>query len=103
MVDTGLLDWAGVAERMSASPARIGRVPVRGGSLQVGAAADVVLVDPAARRVVDPAAMATAGRNTPFRGRVLPGRVVATFLRGHATVLDGVLAEPAPDLEKVTS
>ncbi len=103
MVDTGLLDWAGVAERMSASPARIGRVPGRGGSLQVGAAADVVLVDPAARRVVDPAAMATAGRNTPFRGRVLPGRVVATFLRGHATVLDGALADPATDLEKVTA
>ncbi len=103
MVDTGLLDWAGVAERMSVSPARIGRVTGQGAALQVGAPANVVLVDPAARRVVDPAAMATAGRNTPFRGRVLPGRVVATFLRGHATVLDGALADPATDLEKVTA
>jgi dihydroorotase len=103
MVDTGLLDWAGVAERMSASPARIGRVTGQGVPLQVGAPANVVLVDPAARRVVDPAAMATAGRNTPFRGRVLPGRVVATFLRGRATVLDGALADPATDLEQVTA
>jgi dihydroorotase len=101
MVDTGLLDWAGVAERMSATPARIGRVPGQGMPLAVGAPANVVLVDPAASRTIDPAAMATAGRNSPFRGRVLPGRVVATFLRGQPTVLDGDLAEPASELEEV--
>jgi dihydroorotase len=101
MVDTGLLDWAGVAERMSAAPARIGRVAGQGMPLTVGAPANLVLVDPTARRTIDPAAMATAGRNSPFRGRALPGRVVATFLRGHPTVLDGVLAEPAADLEEV--
>ena len=101
MVDTGLLDWAGVAERMSAAPARIGRVAGQGGPLAVGSPANLMLVDPAARHVVDPAAMATSGRNTPFRGRTLPGRVVATFLRGHPTVLDGALAAPAPDLEEV--
>jgi len=30
-------------------------------------------------------------RNTPFAGRTLPGQVVATFLRGTPTVLDGKL------------
>jgi dihydroorotase len=70
-------------------------------SIAVGAPANVVLLDPAATRTIDPAAMATSGRNSPFRGRVLPGRVVATFLRGHPTVLDGALAEPAPELEEV--
>jgi dihydroorotase len=101
MVDTGLLDWAGVTERLSAAPARIGRVPGQGAPLAVGAPANVVLLDPSARRLVDPSAMATAGRNSPFRGRVLPGRVIATFLRGHPTVAGGALAEPAPDLEEV--
>ena len=76
---------------MAAAPARIGRVPGQGMPLAVGAPANVVLVDPAASRTIDPAAMVTAGRNSPFRGRVLPGRVVATFLRGRATVLDGKL------------
>ena len=33
--------------------------------------------------------MASVSRNTPYGGRELPGRVVATFLRGRATVLDG--------------
>ncbi len=94
MVETGLLDWAGVAQRLSVAPARIGRVADQGRPLAVGEQAHLVLVDPAARWVVDPAAMATAGRNTPFRGHTLPGRVVATFYAGHPTVLDGAAATP---------
>jgi dihydroorotase len=91
MVDTGLLDWAGVADRMSRRPAEIGRLVAHGRGLQVGAPANLVLVDPAARRVVDPAESASLSRNTPYTGRELPGRVVATFLRGVPTVLDGKL------------
>nr|WP_205707470.1 dihydroorotase [Kineococcus vitellinus] len=86
MVDTGLLDWAQVADRMSAAPARIGRLDGHGRPLEAGSPANLVLLDPAARWEVDPAAMATAGRNSPFRGMQLPGRVVATYLRGRATV-----------------
>jgi dihydroorotase len=51
-----------------------------------------VLVDPAARWTVDRYALASRSTNTPYAGRELPGRVVATFLRGRATVLDGKLA-----------
>lgn len=96
MVDTGLLDWAGVARVLSSAPARIGRVAGQGRPLQVGEPANVVLVDPAARRRIDPATMATQGRNSPYAGTELPGRVVATFHRGHATVLDGAPASPRP-------
>lgn len=93
MVDTGLLDWAGVAERMSYAPARIGRVSDQHGRpVEVGEPANVVLYDPAATRVIDPSESASLSRNTPYRGMELPGRVVATFLRGRATVLDGKLA-----------
>ena len=35
--------------------------------------------------------VASLSRNTPYAGRELPGRVVATFLRGRPTVLDGKL------------
>jgi dihydroorotase len=35
--------------------------------------------------------MASLSHNTPFEGMKLPGRVVATFLRGRPTVLDGAL------------
>jgi dihydroorotase len=93
MIDTGLMDWAGIAYRMSALPARIGRLPGHGRPLAVGEPANLTLVDPAARWTVEPAGMATAGRNSPFRGLQLPGRVIATFLRGRPTVLDEKLVE----------
>jgi dihydroorotase len=95
MVETGLLDWAGVADRMSLRPAKIGRLGQQGRALQVGAPANLTLVDPAARWVVRPQEMASASRNTPYAGRELPGRVLSTFLRGRATVFDGVVVERA--------
>jgi dihydroorotase len=111
MVDTGQLDWAGVADRMSVRPAAIGRLdgggtaggagspggiglgaPLHGSPLTAGFPANLVLYDPAARSVVDPAQQASRSRNTPFAGMELPGRVQATFLRGVPTVIDGKLA-----------
>ncbi len=93
MVETGLLGWAEVADRMSARPARIGRLSGHGNPLKPGEPANLTLYDPAApREPVDPAAHASKSRNTPFAGMALPGRVVATFLRGVPTVLDGKAA-----------
>ncbi|MFF5257461.1 dihydroorotase [Actinomadura viridis] len=91
MVDTGLLDWAGVADRMSFRPARIGRLSGQGRPLEAGSPANITLYDPAPRRAVDPFAMTSKSRNTPYAGMELPGRVVATFLRGKPTVLEGKL------------
>jgi dihydroorotase len=91
MVDPGLLDWAGVAERMSHAPARIGRVGDQGRPVAEGSPANVVLYDPSVRRTVEASASASLSRNTPYAGIELPGRVVATFLRGRPTVLDGKL------------
>jgi len=92
MVDDGLLDWAGVADRMSVRPARIGRVDGHGRSLAPGSPANLVLYDPAAGWTVTTDALASRSRNTPYRGRTMPGKVYATFLRGRPTVLDGKLA-----------
>ncbi|KRV50386.1 dihydroorotase [Wenjunlia vitaminophila] len=91
MVDSGLLDWAQVADRMSVRPARIGGLGGHGRPVAVGEPANLTLVDPAYRGVVDPAGLVSRSRNTPFAGMELPGRVVATFLRGTPTVLDGKL------------
>jgi dihydroorotase len=92
MVDPGLLTWEDVAERMSYAPARIGRVSDHGQPIVEGAAANVVLYDPSVRRVVDASESASLSRNTPYAGMELPGKVMATFLRGRPTVLDGKLA-----------
>jgi dihydroorotase len=89
MVATGLLDWAGVADRMSVRPARIGRLEGHGRPIAEGEPANLVLVDPDASRTIDASDLHSRSRNTPYAGRTLPTRVVATFLRGRATVLDG--------------
>ena len=107
MVTTGLLDWAGVADRMSVRPARIAGLDAptdadgesepglggpHGGGLDVGDPANLVLYDPEADWTPNPGELAGRSRNTPYVGWTLPGSVVATFLRGKPTVLEGKLA-----------
>lgn len=85
-------DWQLLAERMSRAPARIAGLTEHGHHPAPGAPANLTLVDPSARWTVDPADLASLSRNTPYAGMTLPGRVVATFLRGAPTVLDGKAA-----------
>ena len=91
MVETGLLDWAGVADRMSVAPARIGRLAGHGRPLAAGEPANLVLVDPLREHVVEATALQSRSRNTPYAGITLPASVVATFLRGRPTLLDGTV------------
>jgi dihydroorotase len=85
MVEPGLLDWAGVADRMSVRPASIGRLSQQGRPLAEGEPASFVLLDPAATRTISAVETHSKSRNTPYAGLTLPGRVVATFLRGRCT------------------
>ena len=93
MVDSAMLSWSDVARVMSTVPAAIGRVEAHGRPLAVGEPANVVLYDSGASRQWRSDDTASLSGNTPYAGRELPGRVVATFLRGRPTVLDGELAE----------
>ncbi len=85
MVRPGLLDWAGVADRMSGAPARIGRLADQGRPLQVGEPANLVLVEDAVTRDVMAHDSLSKSRNNPYVGRELPASVRATFLRGTQT------------------
>jgi len=96
MVESGLLDWAGVARAMSANPARIAGLDGHGHELAAGAPANLTLVDPSATVTVDRDASVSLSRNNPWHGRTLTGQVRATLLRGTPTVLDGRLTgDPA--------
>ncbi len=81
LVQPGFLTLGGLIERMTTRPLRVLGRP--GGTLATGAAADVTVFDPEARWVVDPGQFASKGRNTPFAGWELPGRVLLTILGGH--------------------
>ncbi|MCB0917113.1 MAG: dihydroorotase [Actinobacteria bacterium] len=85
------LGWDGIADRMSTVPARIGRMTDQGRPIAIGEPANLTLVDPDARWIVRAADFPGPSRNCPYEGMELPGKVVATFYRGTATVLDGEL------------
>ncbi len=89
MVDPGRLGWREVALRMSVVPAHIARLGVQGRPLAVGEPANVTLVDPTARAVVDRSASLSLSRNNPWHGRDLPDPVVRTIWAGRTTYARG--------------
>ncbi len=81
LVETGVLSLPELVERMSTRAARIFNLP--GGTLAVGAPADVVVFDPTERWVVRPDAFYSKSRNTPYGGATLVGRAHQTIVRGR--------------------
>jgi len=85
MIKSELLSWTDLAKRMSILPAHIARLTDQGRPLTVGEPANVILVDPAARQVIDRNDSASLSRNNPWHGRELPDPVVATVWAGRVT------------------
>ncbi len=81
LVKKGYMTLPRLIELMSAQPARLLGVP--GGSLAVGAPADVVILDPEREITVDAAKFKSRGHNTPFDGRTYTGAVCATIVGGR--------------------
>ena len=81
LVATGCLDAAGLVDRMSYGPAKLLQL-CNLGTLVPGAPADVTLIDPAATWVYDVTSVFSMSKNTPFLGRPLVGRPVATLVQG---------------------
>jgi dihydroorotase len=80
LVASGIIDLATLIEKMSCAPARV--FGLQGGTLRKGSIADVTVFDPHAEWKVDPTRFRSKGRNTPYAGKSLRGRV-------HCTVVDG--------------
>lgn len=81
LVKGGVLTIEQLAERMSAAPARI--LSLEGGVLQEGGVADLTVVDLNEEWTVDPALFESKGKNTPFKGRKVCGRVKLTVSDGE--------------------
>jgi dihydroorotase len=91
MVQTGLMNWEAVAERMSIAPARIGKYSQHGLPIEVGSVANLTIIDPLAKYRVDRDLVSSRSRNTPFHAMELQGVIQATFFRGLPTLLNGEL------------
>lgn len=89
LVESGVLTLPELIDRMSTQAARIFHLP--GGTLAVGAPADVVVFDPAERWVVRPEQFHSKSRNTPYAGTELTGRTHQTVVRGRVVYDIGAL------------
>ena len=87
MVDTGLLNWSQVADRMSITPAKIGSATGQGIELAIGAPANITIYDPNNARVVVAEEQISKSKNTPFTGITLPGEVRHVFFKGKPTMI----------------
>ena len=83
MVESGLIDWTTLVERMAIAPARIAGYSGHGESIRVGAKANLAVIDTSASWTVDRNKMASKSKNTPFHEMTLPSRVVKTFFNGE--------------------
>jgi dihydroorotase len=82
MIETKLLTWTQLVERMSIRPAEIAGYSEQGQELSVGSVGNLIVVDPSASRTVDRNKMSSKSRNTPYHGMVLPAVVTHTFYKG---------------------
>lgn len=80
LVHKGILTPMELAERMSYTPAKL--LGVDKGSLAEGKCADLILVDPEREWVIRKEEFVSKGRNTPFEGKKVRGKVVMTVVDG---------------------
>lgn len=80
LVNKGILTPLQMAEKMSYNPAQI--INSDKGTLLVGRAADITIIDPNDEYVIDSSQFASKGKNTPFNGKKVKGRVVYTIVSG---------------------
>ncbi|MFY8049865.1 MAG: dihydroorotase [Aquiluna sp.] len=90
LIEEGGQGWEMFAKVASTIPSQIGRL-FHHGQIAEGGQANLVLIDPSARRLIDSTTQSLS-TNNPWIGLELPGRVVHTLLRGVFTVKDGQLA-----------
>jgi dihydroorotase len=96
LIATGLLEPLTAIARMTTGPASVRDVRGHGGAVTAGAPAHLTVLDPAATWQVDPLALHSRSRNSPFVARGLTGRPVHTLLRGRFTLRDGHVTTGAP-------
>jgi dihydroorotase (multifunctional complex type) len=94
-VAEGRLSLERLVELLAEAPARLYGLYPRKGSLELGADADFVLVDPRAERTLEDRTVVSKAGWTPYAGRRVVGRPVMTFSRGQLVAQDGApVGEP---------
>ena len=81
LVKPGILTPMQMAEKMSYNPAKI--LGLDKGTVEAGSPAELTIFDPECEWVIDPAEFLSKGKNTPFGGKKVTGKVMATIVDGE--------------------
>ena len=91
LVHQGRLDLVNLVSKLTAEPARVLPFPHNLGTLKVGAPGDVTIFDPDSEWVVNPDLFASKGKNNPWSGCSLKGKVMATVVGGEIVCKDNAV------------
>lgn len=86
LVHTGILTLSQAIAKMTINPSKVLKIP--SGTLSLGAAADVTIIDPNREETINSADFESKGRNTPFNGMKLKGIPVMTIVSGKIVMKD---------------
>jgi dihydroorotase len=89
MIDSKLMSWTDLVDRMSITPAKIAGYTNHGQSIKSGAVANLTIINTTGKWTVDRNRLASKSKNTPFEGMELPAQVVHTFLNGNQILRNG--------------
>ena len=81
LVSSKILTWPELIARMSLNPARI--LNLSKGTLEIGADADITVIDPLRQWTVDVQAFRSRGKNSPFHGLQMQGKAILTIVGGE--------------------
>ena len=89
MVQSGLMSWRDLVDRMSIAPAKIAGYATQGLEIAVGKPANFILINPEKTWKVDKNKLRSKSKNTPFNEMELPVVVTDVFHNGNQVMRDG--------------
>ena len=103
MIETKLMSWNTLIERMSTKPAQIAGYANQGRNLKIGSPANLFLVDPSAKWLVRRDRLNSKSKNTPFEGMELPAVITDVFYNGVQTISDSKVVQISSNSKSLNS
>jgi dihydroorotase len=93
MIETKLMTWPDLIDRMSVAPARIAGYANQGNEIAVGKSANLILIDVEKNWRVDRDKLKSKSKNTPFNGMQLPSVITDVFHNGEHVLQESQIVE----------
>jgi len=91
MIESNLMSWSDLVDRMSITPAKIAGYSKHGNQILKGSQANLTIIDTDKTWIVDRNRLSSKSKNTPFDGMKLHSQVIHTFLNGKQVLNDGLV------------